>query len=301
MIYPIEPILNYRIWGGDFLKTSLNRSDIEEPIGEVFLVSAMLEADSLIDGMGMQSFYQNHPEYFGLSMKQFPLRINLIEAKDNLSVQLHPRKENLGNLELPRGVEEFWYVIDAASDSELVLGLNTRSIDDVKESISNNSWDSILRRLPTREGDYTFLPAGSVHAIGKGCLIYEVTYNVDVTYRLYDYDRVEKKTGHKRVLHHEESLANINLEDVVELAKVDGNYTTIIDQETGFKIDRIKCEKTLTIKQDNFYFYTIIRGHGTINGLATTLFGTYFVPKGDDEVKLIGNFELLRVTFKEFH
>ena len=301
MIYPLEPILNYRIWGGEFLKTSLNRTDIEEPIGEVFLVSAMLDADSIIDGIGLQSFYQKHPEYFGLTMKQFPIRINLIDAKDKLSVQLHPRKENLENLELPRGVEEFWYVIDAASDSELVLGLNTASIDDVKEGIRNNSWDSILRRLPTSEGDYAFLPAGSVHAIGKGCLIYEVTYNIDITYRLYDYDRVEKKTGHKRVLHHEESIANLNLEDEIELAKVVDNYTTIINQETGFKIDRIKCEEALTIKQDSFYFYTIIKGQGTIDGLATTLFGTYFVPKGEDEVKLIGDFELLRVTFKESH
>ena len=300
MIYPIEPIFNYRIWGGDFLKASLNRSDIEGPIGEVFLVSAMpeFEADSIIDGMGLQEFYEKHPEYFGLKVKHFPLRVNLIEAKDNLSVQLHPKKENLVNSELPRGVEEVWYVVDAEENSELVLGINSSNIDDIKRSITEDKWESILCSLPAKKGDFAFLPAGSVHAIGKGCLIYEVTYNVDITYRLYDYNRVDKKTGKKRDLHHKEGLDNLNLEDKIELINT-AKGTTIIDQNTGFKIEKISCKDTLTIEQDSFYFYTIIRGQGTINGMNTTLFGTYLVPKQQLEIELIGDFELLRVTYKE--
>jgi len=298
MIYSVEPVLNYRTWGGNYLKECFNRNDIQEPVGEVFLVSSLIDAQSKINGIDFNSFYKQHPEYFKIEYDEFPLRINLIDAQDDLSVQLHPQIATIGNKKLDKGVEEAWYIIKANSDSKIVFGLNTDDIEEVQKCIYKNLWEDILHTKKVKSGDFAFLPAGYVHSIGKGCLVYEVTYNVDVTYRLYDYQRLDKKTNTYRELHHQEGLENLNLHDKMDLISTSNDkHSIVFVQDKGFKLEKIVCDQEVTLDQDNFYFYTVIEGQGTINGLLTSLFGTYFIPKTENKVTIKGQLKMLRVTY----
>ena len=300
MIYEVEPILNYRIWGGNKLKEYFNKQEIQKPIGEVFLVSSMPNAECRINGMDFNDFYNKYPEYFDLSYARFPLRINLIDAQDDLSIQLHPRKAEIGNKHLANGIEEAWYIVDSQVNSELVLGIKTKDHNKAEELIRKNQCAKLLNRQKANSGTFVFLPAGVVHAISKGCLVYEVTYNIDITYRLFDYDRVDSITQKPRSLHIEEGLADLNLaNDCRCVESGEDNITGLIDQDEGFKIEKIICRDRLEIEQDSFYFYTIIKGEGMIEDKQAKNFATYFVDRKQKTVSLKGNMELIRVTFKE--
>ncbi len=300
MVFPIAPILNYRVWGGDYLKAIFAREDISGPVGEVFLLSCMPEAESIIDGLPFSEFYKNHPEYFGLRNEKFPLRINLIDAHDDLSVQLHPLAETLNDPQLPNGIEELWYVIKAEPDSQLILGIDTADKAEVAECFASGNWQSILHYTKVVNNTMAFLPAGLVHAIGKGCLIYELTYNHDITYRLFDYQRIDKKTGLPRAIHKEEGLANLQVDTRGELTACGlENLEVIFNKGPGFCLEKVICSDHLVLPQENFYFYTVIGGSGTIAGLATSLFTTYFVPKTQSLVEFTGNLTFLRTTYNE--
>ena len=301
MIFEVEPIFNYRTWGGDYLKSCLGRTDIKDPIGEVFSVCCLPQVESLIDGVPFGEFYRTYPEYFGLKTADFPLCINLIEAVDDLSVQLHPIKENLQGPNNYRGIEEAWYILKTVSKTEIVIGLTTNDINKVKIAIDKNNWSDILKVADTQVGDFIFLPAGCVHAIRKGNLVYEVTYNQDITYRLYDYQRVDAKTGQFRDLHHKEGLENLSFKEgaILSNTQAKSGVSILLQQKPGFRIERIKCEKEMEIGQDNFYFYTIIAGAGMINEMPTGLFKTFFIPKVVKKVEIKGTVELLRTSFME--
>ena len=296
MIFPIEPLLNYRIWGGEYLKEVFSRKDIKEPIGEAFLVSCMPEAMSMINNQPFDVFYKSHPSYFDLDWKDFPLRINLIDAQDDLSIQMHPLAKNISDKKMIYGLEELWYVLKAEEDSKLVLGLNTSNIKEIISKINNEDLLNILNFVPVKKESVTFLPAGFVHAIGRGCLVYEVTFNLDITYRLFDYNRLDKKTGETRPLHKVEGINNINT-SMYKKEIVPNEHGILFKKDSGFVLEKIRCYDELEINQDNFYFYTVINGEGSIEGLKTSIYATYFIPKTQKKVSIAGDLELLRCSF----
>lgn len=300
MIFPVEPILNHRIWGGDFLKQCFSRNDGEEKIGEVFLVSCMVEADSLIDGIKLSSFYQKYSQYFDISLSQFPLRINLIDACDDLSIQLHPLAKTLMDPNLPKGMEEAWYVISANEESRVILGVGNATKDEIKQEIANDRWENLWHYSKVQAGDFMFLKAGLVHAIGKGTLIYEVTCNHDITYRVYDYQRIDPKTNKQRVLHQQQALENIDIQATSEIiATNEYDDVELVKNNHGFQIKKICCVGKRVIEIDNFYFCTIVKGVASIDGYVLDLYHTYFLPKTNKSFIIEGNCQLLMTTYSE--
>ena len=194
-----------KVWGGGRLQ-----SDADGPIGEAWIVSGNSRvAGGELDGVSLDELAHDAPlELLGRSSdgEGFPLLIKLLEATEWLSVQVHPDDALARELEGPgsRGKTEAWYVIDAAPGAELIVGLNEGvNMVELEAAANDSGILDLLARVPVAAHDTYFMPAGTMHAIGPGVLIYEVQQMSDITYRLYDWDR---PASAGRELHVEQSL-----------------------------------------------------------------------------------------------
>lgn len=220
MILRFKPVYKERIWGGQDLRYKLNKRDLPKGnIGESWEVSAHREGESIISdgkyrGENLSDLFLKFGEqYFGKKVAQyseFPLLIKYLDAKDDLSVQVHPDNEYALKNENSFGKEEVWYVLDAEPEAKIVYGLvEGCNKKEFEEAIELGTVTENLNFVDVKKGDIFFIPAGTVHATGKGIRIAEIQQSSDITYRVYDYDRVDKN-GKKRDLHIQKSLEVIN-------------------------------------------------------------------------------------------
>lgn len=215
-LYPLKfrPILKQTIWGGQKLSSKSNNPAVKESIGEsweisgvqdnISVVSEGLLADNTLeeltevymgDLVGDQVY-----EKFGI---EFPLLIKYIDACDNLSIQVHPDDTIARERHNAYGKTEMWYIVDADPEAKLIIGFNKDSNkQEYLTHLQKNTLPDILNVAKVKKGDCFFIPAGTVHAIGKGCFIAEIQQTSDITYRIYDYDRRDKN-GNTRELHTE--------------------------------------------------------------------------------------------------
>lgn len=207
-----------KVWGGSRLKDEFGYDIDSDKVGEYWAISGMDELSSVVingdlAGQSLKEIYKNNKELFGdRDDESFPLLIKIIDASDDLSIQVHPDDEMGKKLENSRGKTECWYILND-NPASIVYGLNADSKEEAVEKIENKNWDDVLKEVPANKGDFFFVPAGTVHAIKKGCLILEIQQASDVTYRLYDYDR-PGKDGNLRELHIDKSLEAIKLNEV---------------------------------------------------------------------------------------
>lgn len=213
----LDPVFRSKIWGGRKLQTELNYSIPKGKVGEAWVISAYKGNSSIVasgkyKGITLRKLYQDHPELFGKPKdKEFPLLIKFLDANDNLSVQVHPDNEYAKIHENDSGKTESWYVLQAEPGAKLIYGHNAKNKNELERLIKNNEWQKLFRYVPVKTGDFIYVPAGTVHALTKGIMVIETQQSSDVTYRLYDWDRVDKKTGKKRNLHIKKSLDTITV------------------------------------------------------------------------------------------
>jgi len=208
------------LWGGSRLNDDFEKAIPMTPLAETWECSTHPDGPSFavggaFDGQSLAEILRAHPEYLGrrhAGETAMPILIKFIDAKKDLSVQVHPddayaKTHENGQL----GKTEMWYVLDAARDSSLVYGLS-RDTDGatLRQAIAGGTLEKYLQRVPIRRDDVFFIPAGTIHAIGAGALVAEIQENSNLTYRLYDYDRVDKN-GKKRPLHIDKALEVANL------------------------------------------------------------------------------------------
>ncbi|MCX2744510.1 class I mannose-6-phosphate isomerase [Mangrovivirga sp. M17] len=220
-----HPILKEKIWGGNKLKTVLNKP-IEESdtIGESWEISGCPGDESVVsggdfDGMKITSLIDKDPAGFlGKKVykkygKEFPLLFKFLDANKDLSVQVHPNDELAQKKHgLPFGKNEMWYIIDAEKGSTLVSGfIEEMSRDKLKEKVKEGKVEEVLLKHTVKPGDVFDIPAGRVHTIGQGILLAEIQQSSDITYRIYDFNRVDKE-GNKRELHLEDSYEALDYE-----------------------------------------------------------------------------------------
>ena len=235
MLYPFtfQPILKKIIWGGSDICPFKGITPVQEGIGESWELShvdgnfsvvaegelAGKSLDELIQTYGKQLVGGQVMERFGT---RFPLLIKFIDARDNLSIQVHPNDELAKARHNSFGKTEMWYVIKAAPGAALYSGFSKQiDADEYVERVKNNTFMDVLQRYDVAEGDVFFLPAGRVHAIGAGCFIAEIQQTSNITYRIYDYNRKDAN-GNTRELH-------------TELAKDAIDYTLYTDYRTHYK------------------------------------------------------------------
>ena len=212
--YPIKfsPILKEKIWGGEKLSNILNKKSDSKNVGESWEISGVEDNISMVSngrykGQSLNDLIKSHKsEFLGKKNiatfgENFPLLIKFLDAKTNLSVQVHPDDEMAKAQHNSFGKTEMWYIMNSDEDAEIVLGLKDNDLDkNVLSAINASNVDAIFNTEKVKQGDSYFIPAGKIHAIGAGVLAAEIQQTSDITYRVYDWDRTDA-TGTQRELH----------------------------------------------------------------------------------------------------
>ncbi len=215
-IIKLSPVFKETIWGGKKLRDIYGYDIPSDHTGECWAVSAHENGDCKVsggtyEGMYLSELWSEHREIFGgMKGDRFPLLTKIIDANDDLSIQVHPddeyayKNEN-GSL----GKTESWYVLDCSEDSTIINGHNATSHEELAQMIRDKKWNELLREIPVHKGDFLQIIPGTIHAIKKGTMVLEIQQSCDIIYRLYDYDRLSD--GKPRPLHIRKSLDVINV------------------------------------------------------------------------------------------
>ncbi len=195
MIFKLKaPVKDY-IWGGTKLREEYGKESDSEIIAESWELSCHHDGLSIIDSMDIPlvEYLAKHPEAMGENCKKFddfPILIKLIDARDNLSIQVHPNEKYAQEHEGEHGKTEMWYIIDCEPDSSIIYGFKDKiTKKEFRQAIEDNTLLNKVNVVPVHKGDVFMIKAGTLHAIGKGCLIAEIQQSSNVTYRVYDYNR----------------------------------------------------------------------------------------------------------------
>ncbi len=247
-LYPLKfkTIYKDKIWGGQKISTYLHKDFGDLPnCGETWEISGVKSDVSVVDGGALEGqsladlLEQYKDELVGKAVYErfgniFPLLVKFIDANEDLSIQVHPDDELAKKRHNSFGKTEMWYVIEADPGSSLIAGFSKEVNEQVYvDKLNSGKLTDILNREDVKAGDVFFLPAGRVHTIGKGLLIAEIQQTSDITYRIYDFDRVDDK-GNKRELHTEEALAAIDY-------KKYPNYRTNYTPKKNEDVQLVSC------------------------------------------------------------
>jgi mannose-6-phosphate isomerase len=299
----LSPVFKERIWGGSTIKNMFKEGVPSGKIGEAWIISAHHHGSSkimggLFDGMSLDALYHSHPELFGdITESRFPLLTKILDAADQLSVQVHPSDAYAKAFEDDLGKEECWYVLAANQDSTLVLGHHAQTKTELKKMVEENRWNELLDIRPIRKGDFVYIPAGTIHAIGAGVIILETQQSSDVTYRFYDYDRMDPSTGEKRALQVQKSI---------DTAVIPANRVVIQHYDDDRGIYRMLETKYFTVEKWNidkgyfkinaknrYYLCTVLSGNAMINGSKIKMYDSFIIPSLAKSIKIEGMAELL--------
>lgn len=283
-----QPVLQERIWGGESLK-QFNYDLPSQTTGECWGISAHLNGPSFVKsgkykGMSLKKLWDEHRELFGkYQSNNFPLLTKILDAKTDLSVQVHP-DDAFANLyengEL--GKTECWYIIDCKENAEIVYGHSAQTKEEFKNMVEDSDWNRLLRRIPIKPGDFFYVPSGTIHALCEGTLVLETQQSSDTTYRVYDYDRTDKN-GSKRELHVEKSIAvsTIPHKDYKinpEIYEENGATITKFVQEKYFSVYEWKINTEASFQQNQpFQLASVIDGEAVLR----TLDEEFRIKKGD--------------------
>ena len=202
----------------------------------------------------------------------FPLLTKILDAKQDLSVQVHPDDTYAEEHEGELGKTECWYVLAADEGAEMIYGHHAKTREELAELIENGQWDKLLRRVPVKPGDFLYVPSGTIHAIGKCIMVLVTQQSSDTTYRVYDFDRVDKTTGQKRELHIQQSIDVTNVPhvdpklDIKDQKVGDADVRTFVETDF-FSVYRWRLEggeATFTRKAAPYTLVSVLKGQGQI-------------------------------------
>lgn len=276
-IYHLIPALKDYIWGGTNLK-KYRKTDLEI-ISESWELSFHEDGLSMVEVKGKLLPLKDivTKEDLGENLTSFtffPVLIKLIDAKDNLSVQVHPSDDYALKHENSYGKTEMWYVLEAEEGAGLYVGFKGHEDEtSIHEALQNGTILEHLNFFKVKKGDCYFIPSGTIHAIGKGVTLIEIQQNSNLTYRLYDYHRLGKD-GKPRPLHIEKALKVIDYHPYTPREK----KGALLGESKYFEtyIYDVK-EKNHFVIEDSFCSITFLEGEGTINGLSFTKFDSFFI------------------------
>lgn len=314
------------LWGGRRLNDEFAKNIDMSPLAETWECSTHPDGPSTVGsgefaGKLLADVLKMHPEYLGSHVYRYegaregelPILIKFIDANADLSVQVHPSDDYAKEHEDGQlGKTEVWYVLDAAGDANLVYGLR-QSVekDKLRQAIENGSVEKYLQKIPVNKDDVFFVEAGTIHAIGAGALVAEIQENSNLTYRMYDYDRVDKN-GQKRPLHIDKALDVANLERTPEprqqlrvLRYEPGCARELLCRCKYFEVHRLlintERRNNVTFKADSLSFRVLlcINGCGTLQ-FENEILNIYkgdciFVPADSVDITIHGNIQFLDV------
>ena len=298
-IYKLTPALKDNIWGGNKLREYGKESD-RDRIAVSWELSFTSGGEARIDdGREMTAAFSK--ETWGTACERFhafPVLTKFIDAREKLSVQVHPDDDYALENEGQYGKTEMWYVVDAEEGAGLYMGLNRKcDREEFARAVEDGSVEKLLSFVKVKRGDVFFIPSGTVHAIGEGVLIYEIQQNSTLTYRLYDYMRRDKD-GNLRELHVDKAM-RVSTLDVYDVAPRDELNDNVIGKCKYFETRKYKLNFTLDLDvgEDSFLGVTCISGNGKIGEESVGAGESFFIPAGYGRVNISGDdMEIITVS-----
>ena len=315
MLFKFNPLLKTTLWGGDKIIPFKHLDSTQDRVGESWEISGVKDNETvvscgpccgkklneLVAEMKADLVGKDNYERFG---DEFPLLIKFIDARQDLSIQVHPTDEIAHRQGKPRGKTEMWYIMESAPDAKLYSGLKQQiTPEEYKKMVADDTICDALAQYEVKEGDVFFLPAGRIHAIGTGCFLAEIQQTSDVTYRIYDFKRKDKD-GNYRELHTREAAESINY-------AVEQDYRTHYTPMKNEGVQLVSCpyfttavydlDEAMTLdysELDSFVILIGMKGEGTIvddEGNETSLKAgeTVLIPATTKELKVSGNVKFL--------
>ena len=316
----LTPACKDYLWGGSRLNDEFNFGCKIFPFAEAWVCSAHPDGTSRVPEFdcNLSDLLKQHPEYMGthaskINCGELPIIIKLIDARQKLSVQVHPDDEYASDYEGGLGKTEMWYVLDAKQDASLVYGFRQDvTAELIKDSVESGTIENLLNHVNVRTNDLFFIESGTVHAIGAGCLIAEIQENSNLTYRLYDYGRTDKY-GKTRELHVDKALAVMRMKSStaprqpMRLLKYRSGYASeLLVRCKYFQVERMllntEGRKLAEFKTEDNSFHVLlcVGGCGNISGMNFSLNffkgDCIFIPADSIPLKLHGKAQILSVS-----
>lgn len=304
----LNPVFKQMIWGGERLGKDWPYEIPGNDTGECWAVSAHPNGDCTVKdgvyaGMTLSQLWEKEPGLFGdTGLDRFPLLIKIIDAKTDLSIQVHPddayaKVNENGSL----GKTECWYVLDCDEDSSLVIGHNATSKEELADMVHSGRWDELIRELPVKKGDFIQIDPGTVHAIKGGLMILETQQNSDITYRVYDYGRLTD--GKPRQLHIKQSIDVITVpakpveESIIQVGELPADKMNLLISCSYYKVWKLDVTAPVTVNQEYpFLIMSVIDGEGLADGHMLQKGDHFIVPNGYGELHLQGNMQIIAST-----
>lgn len=300
----LRPEFKEKIWGGTKLRTVFGYDIPYEKTGECWTISANPEGDCYIvsgkyAGKHLSELWEKHKELFGYATgDKFPILTKIIDAEQDLSIQVHPDDEYaLEHENNSLGKTECWYVLDCDDDASVVLGHKARNKVELEEMIYQKRWKEFIREIPIHRGDFFQIEPGCVHAIKGGTLILETQQNSDITYRIYDYDRLQN--GVPRELHTKKCL------DVIMDSHEVNQIQPVVLRDDCYKVTRfVECDyytvekfeinNATIIKQPyKFMNVSVIEGIGIIDGIQINKGDSFIIPYKHPDIHFDGKLHMI--------
>lgn len=309
-ILKLKPVFKDYIWGGTKLRDEYGFQSELTKLAEGWMLSCHKDGENIIEngdfeGKTLTEIVYANPDYLGENgnaFEYFPILIKLIDAKNDLSVQVHPDNEYAMRVENEYGKTECWYILDCDDDAELIYGFN-KSITskEFKEKIADNTFLDTVNKVKVKKGDLFFIEAGTLHAIGKGILLAEIQQNSNTTYRVYDYGRLGAD-GKPRELHVEKAIDVTNCtpptrstEPEGELINKNGYSTQLLTKCDLFNVEKVSVDTSYTSTADEKSFVSVLvtDGNGRIEDIEFKKGDSLFIPANYGDFTITGKSELI--------
>ncbi|MDO4329873.1 MAG: class I mannose-6-phosphate isomerase [Lachnospiraceae bacterium] len=306
------------LWGGTRLRDEYGKKINLTPLAETWECSVHPDGPCVIangefKGQTLPTVLKQHPEFLGAKVKngELPVLVKFIDAKKDLSVQVHPDDEYAKDHEGDNGKTEMWYVIDADEGASLIYGFKHTVTEEIlRHALETGTLDKHLQKVEVHKGDTYFVPAGTVHGIGKGILIAEIQESSNVTYRVYDYDRIDKN-GQKRELHFDKAIRIMNMKTQKQSERkrclthyYPGCSREVLCRCKYFETEKINVKTgfSFSVKDESFQVLLCLSGNGQVESADGEMKPVRFVkgdclflPAGIGRCYLLGDTELLKI------
>lgn len=306
------------LWGGTRLREEYEKKIELTPLAETWECSVHPDGPSHImngefKGQTLADVLVQHPEYLGTKVKngELPVLVKFIDAKKDLSVQVHPGDEYARKYEKQNGKTEMWYVIDADEGASLIYGFQHKVTPEIlQEAVDTGTLDKHLQKVEVHKDDVFYVPAGTVHGIGAGILIAEIQESSNVTYRVYDYNRVDKN-GKKRELHFSKAVQVMDMgiaPNVKQKPRMVKHYPgcsrELLCRCKYFETERIQVTKgfSFSVKEESFQILMCLDGYGQVETMDAdkkpvrfSKGETMFLPAGLGRCLVVGDVAVLKI------
>ena len=309
-ILKLNPVFKNYLWGGTKLRDEYGFESDLDKLAEGWMLSCHKDGQNTILGgnfanQTLTDVIKNNPDFLGENGKKFeyfPILIKLIDAKNDLSVQVHPDNEYAMRVEKEYGKTECWYILDCEDNAELIYGFNRElSSEEFRKAVEENTFLDAVNKVKVKKGDLFFIEAGTLHAIGKGILLAEIQQNSNTTYRVYDYGRLGAD-GKPRELHTEKAIdvttytpptRDTNPEG--KLFVGNGFTKQLLTKCDLFNVEKITVTGAFIDIADDKSFVSVLvtDGAGKIDNIEIKKGDSLFIPANYGEIQISGNIEAI--------